>query len=79
MHSGLFETVNAIFWVVLFIAAGGTAALIFIVVFAQSISGLKSLQKQTQHLQKQFERLNDTLEKISEKINKDHNRSNNSG
>jgi len=70
MHSGLYETVNAILWVVMFIAAGGTLALMFIVAFAQRITGAKTLHKQIQRLQSQIEQLNRTLEKISEKIDK---------
>lgn len=71
MHSGLYETVDAILWVVMFIAAGGTLALIFIVVFAQSITGAKTLHRQILALQQQIERLDRTLDKISEKIDKE--------
>jgi hypothetical protein len=66
--SDLYETVNAILWVVIYIAAGSTAALIFIIIFTQSITGSKIIHKQMKSLENQMHHLNSTLQDISKKL-----------
>lgn len=71
MDSGFYELVNKILWAVSFIAIGGAVAMIFFVVFGQSILGLKMLHKQFEKLLRQTEQVNEQLKQITEHLKKD--------
>ncbi|MHC4742939.1 MAG: hypothetical protein ACYS8Z_13570 [Planctomycetota bacterium] len=54
-----------------YIAVGGTVALIFLLIFAQSIFGSKTTQSQLKKLIDQGERMNEKLEDIARSIKSD--------
>ncbi len=66
----MLETLDNILRVVTYIAVGGTLAAIFFVMFAQTIIGLKSLQKQLEKLIHQTEEMTDELREINHKLGK---------
>ncbi len=75
MDEGLFELVENIFWVTMFIALGGTAALLFLLIFAQSISGSKTTHSQLNRLIGQTERMNEQLKEIGRTLKKEQAKS----
>ena len=64
MDVSLYELVLKILWGVGFIAVGGTAALIFILIFAQSILGSKTIHSQLQMLLQQGREISEQLRQI---------------
>ena len=68
------ENVESILRVVTFIAVGGTCAIIFFFIFAQTIIGLKTLHKQLEKLIEQNEKMLELLQKNLKKTdsNKKH-------
>lgn len=64
MDAGLYEIVYQILRTVSFIAFGGLLAVLFMVVFAQHILGLKAIHNQLANIERQTERMNAQLETL---------------
>ena len=65
MDMGMYELVERILFGVSFIAIGGTLALVFFFVFAPSILGSRTINKQLEYLQQQAEQMNEQLKQIA--------------
>ncbi|MBN1795723.1 MAG: hypothetical protein JW804_03540 [Sedimentisphaerales bacterium] len=74
MGKQMYETVEDILRVTTFIAVGGTFAILFFFIFAQTIIGLKTLHKQLEKLVEQNEKMLELLRKNLKKTdsNKKH-------
>lgn len=70
MEMGMYELVEKIWQGVSFIAFGGAIALIFFLVFAPSILGSKTIQKQLDKLGQQVEKMNEQLKQIAKHLEK---------
>lgn len=70
MDAGMLELVERIFWTVSFIAIGGTLALMFVFIFAQSIFGSKTIHTQLEKLLRQSEQINEQLKQIAQHLDK---------
>lgn len=68
MEADVFETTEKILLAVTFIAMGGTAAIAFFFVFAQTITGSKRLQRQLEELEERTEHMIAVMEKIEEHL-----------
>ena len=68
MDMGMYELVEMILRNTSFIAVGGAIALIFFFVFAPSILGSKTINRQLRDLQKETEQINEQLKKISRQL-----------
>ena len=64
MDVSLQELVLKILWGVGFIAVGGAVALMFFLIFAQSILGSKTIHAQLKMLQQQTREMNEHLRRI---------------
>ena len=64
MDVSLHELVLKILWGVGFIAVGGAVALMFFLIFAQSILGSKTIHAQLKMLQQQTREMNEHLRRI---------------
>ena len=64
MDVSLHELVLKILWGVGFIAVGGAVALMFFLIFAQSILGSKTIHTQLKMLQQQTREMNEHLRRI---------------
>ena len=71
MDAGIYELVEKILWAVSFVAIGGALAVMFFLVFAQSILGLRTIHSQLEKLLHQAERMAEQLRKIAEHLGKD--------
>ncbi len=71
MDAGMLELVERIFWMVSFIAIGGTLALMFLFIFAQSIFGSKTIHTQLEKLLRQSERISEHLNQIAQHLEKE--------
>jgi hypothetical protein len=71
MDVSLYELVLKILWGVSFIAIGGAAALMFFLIFAQSILGSKTIHSQLEMLLRQNEQINDNLRRIIRLLEED--------
>jgi len=60
----MYDYVEKILYAVTFIAIGGTGAIIFFIIFAPSIIGAKTLQRQLEHIARQTEVMASHLEHI---------------
>ena len=67
---GLHELVEKILWAVSFIAVGGTLALMFFLVFAQSILGSKTIHSQLEALLQQNRQICEQLKQIAQHLEK---------
>lgn len=67
----MYELVEKILWATSFIAVGGTVALMFFLVFAQSIFGSKTIQSQLEKLLGQTEQMNEQLKQIARHLKKE--------
>ena len=65
MDANMLELVEKILKVTSFIAIGGTAALIFVLLCTQSIAGTKTIQKQMERVMAQMDLISGQLEKIA--------------
>ncbi len=74
---GLHELVEKILWAVSFIAIGGTLALMFFLVFAQSILGLKTIHSQLEALLRQNRQICEQLKQIAQHLEKEKKKSKN--
>ena len=70
MDAGMYEVVEKIWQGVSFIAIGGAMALIFFFVFAPSILGSKTINKQLKDLGGQIEEMNEQLKQIAKHLKK---------
>ncbi len=70
MEVGMYELVEKIWHGVSFIAFGGAVALIFFLIFAQSILGSKTVHKQLDELGGQVEKMNEQLKQIAKQLEK---------
>ncbi len=68
---GLHELVEKILWAVSFIAIGGTLALMFFLVFAQSILGSKTIHSQLEALLRQNREICEQLKQIAQHLEKE--------
>ena len=66
----MYDLVEKIWHGVSFIAFGGVIALIFFLVFAQSILGSKTIHKQLDELGGQVEKMNEQLKNIAKNLEK---------
>lgn len=65
MDASIYELVEKILWAVGFVAIGGALAVMFFLVFAQSILGLRTIHKQLEKLLHQAERMTEQLREIA--------------
>ena len=70
MEVGMYELVEKIWHGVGFIAIGGVMAIIFFFIFAPSILGSKTINKQLDILGKQIEEMNKQLKQIAGHLEK---------
>jgi len=66
MENGMIELLEKISRSTSFLAVGGTVALMFLLVFAQSIFGSKTTHKQIEKLLSETERMNGQLKQIAQ-------------
>ena len=71
MDAGIYELVEKILWAVSFVAIGGALAVMFFLVFAQSILGSRTIHTQLEKLLHQAERMAEQLRQIAEHLGKD--------
>ena len=71
MEANLNELVQKILWAVSFIAIGGALAIMFFLIFAQSIFGSKTISMQLEKLLRQNEEINQRLKQIAEHLQKE--------
>ena len=71
MEQGMYELVEKILWATSFIAIGGTLALMFFLIFAQSIFGSKTTHSQIEKLLSQTEQMNERLRQIAQSLEKE--------
>jgi hypothetical protein len=76
MDAGLLELVEKILWAVSFIAIGGAVALMFFLVFAQSILGSKTIHSQIEALLRQNKEICEQLKQIAKYLEKEKNSKN---
>ncbi len=72
---GLYELVEKILWAVSFITIGGTLAVMFFLVFAQSIFGSKSIHSQLEVLLRQNRQICEQLKQIAQSLEKEEKKS----
>jgi len=70
MEKGMIELLEKISQSTSYIAIGGTVAILFLLVFAQSIFGSRTTQSQLRNLIEQTERMNEKLEQIAGSLKK---------
>jgi uncharacterized membrane protein len=75
IDAGLLELVEKILWAVSFIAVGGTLAIMFFLIFAQSILGSKSIHSQLEILLRQNRQICEQLKQIAEHLEKEQKKS----
>jgi hypothetical protein len=68
VDTGLIELVEKILWAVSFMAIGGTLAIMFFLIFAQSILGSKSIHSQLEILLKQNKQICEHLKQIAQQF-----------
>jgi hypothetical protein len=71
MDPSLYELVQKILWGVGFIAIGGAMVVMFFLIFAQSITGSKTMCTQLDKLLKQNEDISRQLKQIAEHLQKE--------
>ena len=71
MDVSLHELVEKILWAVSFIAIGGVLALMFFLIFAQSILGSKTIHSQLEALLRQSRQICEQLKQIAQHLEKE--------
>jgi hypothetical protein len=71
MDTSIYQLVEKILWAVSFIAVGGALALMFFLVFAQSILGLRTIHTQLEKLLHKAEQMAEQLRRVAEHLGKD--------
>ena len=74
VDAGLYELVEKILWAVSFITIGGTLAVMFFLVFAQSIFGSKTIHSQFELLLRQNRQICEQLKQIAQHLEKKDNK-----
>ena len=77
MDVSLHELVEKILWAVSFIAIGGVLALMFFLIFAQSILGSKTIHSQLEALLRQSRQICEQLKQIAQHLEKKKDNSKN--
>jgi len=77
MDESLHELVEKILWAVSFIAIGGALALMFFLVFAQSILGSKTVHSQLEALLRQSRQICEQLKQIAQHLEREKDNSKN--
>ena len=72
MNTDMYGLVERIMWGVSFIAIGGAIALMFFLIFAQSILGSKTIHEQLEKLLRQGEQISEQLKQIAQHLDKDN-------
>ena len=72
---GLYELVEKILWAVSFITIGGTMAIMFFLIFAQSIFGSKTIHSQLEILLRQNRQICEHLKQIAQYLEKEEKKS----
>ncbi len=75
MDSNLYHNVDMILTTVSFIAVGGALALIFFFVFAPSVLGSRTIQKQLKAIQMQMNEMTTQLKQIAQSLKEDEKNS----
>ena len=75
VDAGLYELVEKILWAVSFITIGGTLAVMFFLVFAQSIFGSKTIHSQLELLLRQNRQICELLKQIAQSLEKEEKKS----
>ena len=70
VDASLYELVERILWGVSFIAVGGALTLMFFLIFAPSILGLKAIHKQLEELLRQGKEISEQLKQIAQHLEK---------
>lgn len=68
MDTDIYGLVQRILWGVGFIAVGGALALMFFLIFAQSILGSKTIHQQLERLLRQNEQISEQLKQIAQHL-----------
>jgi len=76
MDVSLHELVEKILWAVSFIAIGGALAIMFFLVFAQSILGSKTIHSQLEALLRQSRQICEQLKQIAQHLERDKEKDN---
>ncbi|MBN1806326.1 MAG: hypothetical protein JW837_13845 [Sedimentisphaerales bacterium] len=71
IDAGLLELVEKILWAVCFMTVGGTLAIMFFLIFAQSILGSKTIHSQLEVLLKQNNQICEYLKQIAQQLEKE--------
>ncbi len=71
MDAGLLEITEKILWGVGFIAVGGAVALMFFLIFAQSILGSKTIHSQLEAILRQSRLMCEQLKQIAQHLEKE--------
>ncbi|MHC4104559.1 MAG: hypothetical protein ACYSR9_06435 [Planctomycetota bacterium] len=75
VDQGLYELVEKILWAVTFMTIGGTLAIMFFLIFAQSILGSKTIHSQLEILLRQNRQICEQLKEIAEHLEKEKKKS----
>lgn len=75
VDASLYELVERILWGVSFIAVGGALTLMFFLIFAPSILGLKAIHKQLEELLRQGKEISEQLKQIAQHLEKEKDNS----
>ena len=70
VDQGLYELVEKILWAVSFMTIGGTLAIMFFFIFAQSIFGSKTIHSQLEILLRQNRQICEQLKQIAQYLEK---------
>ena len=68
MDDSMLELLEKIYRSTSFMAVGGTVAVMFLLIFAQSIFGARTTHSQLKKLHEQTERMNEQLKEIAENL-----------
>ena len=75
IDQGLFELVEKILWAVSFMTIGGSLAIMFFFIFAQSIFGSKTIHSQLEILLRQNRQICEQLKQIAQYLEKEGKKS----
>jgi len=71
VDASLYELVERILWGVSFIAVGGALTLMFFLIFAPSILGLKAIHTQLEELLRQGKEISEQLKQVAQHLEKE--------
>ncbi|MBL7107408.1 MAG: hypothetical protein ISS77_07365 [Phycisphaerae bacterium] len=70
VDSGMYDLLKLVYYAVSFIAVGGALALIFFLIYAQSITGSKTIHKQLENIEHNSRKILEQLKEISKTLKK---------